>query len=102
VGVSTVVVVSFTAIASLVIPNLANISILIRLFLAVLASIFGFYGILIGLLLVLAHASSLRSFGVSCSYPIMPMNLKDFKRDVILETPLWERLGQLFRNGGQK
>lgn len=88
-GVATVVVVTITAIASLVVPNQAHISILIRLLLVILASIFGAYGILLGLLWVLAHMASLRSFGVPYFAPVAPFNPRDFKQDVILKTPIW-------------
>jgi spore germination protein KA len=88
-GVATVVVVTITAIASLVIPNQAHVSILIRLILVILASFFGAYGILLGLLWVFAHAASLRSFGVPYLAPVAPFNLRDFKQDVIIRPPIW-------------
>lgn len=88
-GVATVVVVTITAIASLVIPNQAHVSILIRLILVILASFFGAYGILLGLLWVMGHLASLRSFGVPCFAPVAPFNPRDFKQDVILRTPIW-------------
>lgn len=96
VGVSTVVVVSITAIASVVIPSQANVSIPVRLFLVILASILGAYGILLGLLFLMAHALSLRSFGVPYFYPIAPFNHKHFKEDVILKTPLWDKLSEVY------
>lgn len=88
-GVTTVVVVSITAITSFVIPNQANTSILIRLTLAALASIFGAYGILLGFLWVLAHLASLRSLGAPYLSPIAPFNPKGYQQDVIFKTPLW-------------
>lgn len=94
VAVSTVVVVALTAIASLVVPNQANVSILIRVILTILASIFGAYGILLGLLWVLAHTVSLRSFGVPCLAPVAPFNPRDFQQDVIFRTPLWSMLAR--------
>jgi spore germination protein KA len=88
-GVTTVVVVTITAIASFVIPNQANASILIRLTLAILASVFGAYGILLGFLWVLAHLASLRSLGVPYLAPIAPFNPQGYQQDVIFKTPLW-------------
>lgn len=93
-GVTTVVVVTITAIASFVIPSQANSSILIRLILAILASVFGAYGILLGFLWYLAHIASLRSFGVPYLSPIAPFNLKGFQQDVGFKIPLW---GMFFR-----
>ena len=92
VGEATVVVVALTAMASLVVPKQADASILIRLLLAILASVLGAYGILLGLLGVLAHLVSLRSFGVPYLAPIAPFNIRDFKQDVIQRTPLWAML----------
>ena len=88
-GVTTVVVVAITAIASFVIPSQANGSVLMRLLLAILASIFGAYGILLGLLWVLAQIVSLRSFGTPFLAPIAPLNLRDLKQDGIFRVPLW-------------
>lgn len=96
VGVSTVVVVSVTAIASLAIPSQANVSILIRLFLVLLSIILGAYGILLGLMLIMAHALSLRSYGIPYFYPVAPFNHKHFKEDVVLKTPLWDRLSDVY------
>jgi hypothetical protein len=92
VGVATVVTIALTAMASLVTPKQANISILIRLFLVVLASILGAYGILLGLLAVIAYIVSLRSFGAPYLAPIAPFNLRDFNQDVIRRAPLWAML----------
>lgn len=87
-GVATVVVVTITALASLVVPKQSNLSLLLRLVLAGLASFLGAYGILLGLLWILAHAASLRSFGVPYLSPAAPFNAGDFGRDVFFRIPL--------------
>jgi spore germination protein KA len=91
-GVATVVVVTITAIASLVVPGQSHVSLVIRLILVILASFFGAYGILLGLLWVLAHMVSLRSFGVPYFAPVAPFNPRDFKQDVMFRTPIWAML----------
>jgi spore germination protein KA len=91
-GVTTVVVVAITAIASFITPSQSYASILVRLMLAILASIFGAYGILLGLLWALAHVVSLRSFGVPYLAPIAPYHPKDFRHDVIFKFPIWAML----------
>ncbi|HEX3048859.1 MAG TPA: spore germination protein [Bacillota bacterium] len=91
-GVATVAVVAVTAIASLIVPGQSNASIIIRLALAILASFFGMYGILLGVLVMLAHLVSLRSFGVPYLAPIAPFNPRDFRKDVIWRAPLWAML----------
>jgi spore germination protein KA len=91
-GVATVVVVTITAIASFVVPSQANSGILIRLALVILASLSGAYGILLGLLWVLAHVVSLRSFGAPYLAPLAPFSFRDFKQDTVLRIPLWAML----------
>ena len=46
------------------------------------------FGIMIGLLGVLIHIVSLRSFGVPYFAPIAPLSFSDLK-DVLIRSPLW-------------
>ncbi|WP_187768143.1 spore germination protein [Paenibacillus sp. PL91] len=85
-----VIVVSFTAIASFVIPavNMGTAARLIRFALMILAGTFGVFGIMAGLMLLLTHLSALRSFGIPYLTPISPLvpgNLKD----VFIRVPWW-------------
>lgn len=85
-----VIVVSITAIASFATPSFA-IAIsarLIRFALMFLAAMFGFYGIMMGLLVMTIHLCSLRSFGVpymSPLAPFMPSNMGD----TLFRLPTW-------------
>ncbi|TDQ41988.1 spore germination protein [Aureibacillus halotolerans] len=77
-----VVVVALTGIASFIMPrfNLSTPFRLLRFPLAILAACFGFIGLLMGLLLILTHMCSLRSFGVPYMEPLAPFfrsRLKD-------------------------
>lgn len=85
-----VIVVSFTAIASFVIPsiNMGTAARLIRFLLMILAGTFGVFGILAGLMMILTHLSSLRSFGVSYLTPISPLKPGNLK-DVFIRVPWW-------------
>jgi len=87
---ATVIVVAMTAISTLTIPEVgASHAIrLIRFPLLILASAFGFLGIVIGLLFVLIHLCSLRSFGVPYLDPLAPLHLTDFKEN-IFRAPRW-------------
>lgn len=90
VSAAMVIVVSFTAIASFVIPavNMGTAARLIRFVLMILAGSFGVFGILAGLMILLTHLSALRSFGVPYLTPIAPLvpgNLKD----VFIRVPWW-------------
>jgi len=85
-----VIVVSITAIASFATPSFA-IAIsarLIRFLLMVLAALFGFYGILIGIVLMTLHLCSLRSFGVPYMSPLAPLILSNI-RDTLVRFPMW-------------
>jgi spore germination protein KA len=80
-----IIVVSITAISSYVIPEF-DMSIAVRIsrfFFMGLAAVFGLFGIFIGILVLLLHLSSLRSFGVPYMAPVGPIIKSDLK-DVIL------------------
>lgn len=85
-----VIVVSLTAIASFSIPNYsAAISLrLLRFPIMILAASLGLFGIMAGLLGLLIHLCSLRSFGVPYIAPIAPFTRSDLK-DFILRVPRW-------------
>ncbi len=86
-----VIVVSLTAISSLITPAYdLGISVrLLRFVFMFLSASFGLYGITIGLLFLLLHLCSLRSFGIPYLYPLAPFNFEAFK-DSIIRQPLWK------------
>ncbi|MGG1691607.1 spore germination protein [Heyndrickxia ginsengihumi] len=86
-----VIVVSITAIASFATPSFA-IAIsarLIRFLYMMLAAIFGFYGIIMGLIVMILHLCSLRSFGVNYMSPFAPFR-KTNLNDSVIRSPLWK------------
>ncbi|GLX67812.1 spore germination protein [Paenibacillus glycanilyticus] len=85
-----VIVVSFTAIASFVIPavNMGIAARLIRFVLMILAGTFGLFGIMSGLMLLLAHLCGLRSFGKPYMMPFSPFVASNMK-DVLIRVPWW-------------
>lgn len=85
-----VIVVALTGIASFALPayNLAIAGRIIRFAFLIMASIFGFYGITLGLILLVAHMSSLRSFGVPYLFPFVPLSIKG-QKDTLFRMPLW-------------
>jgi spore germination protein KA len=91
VGAPVVIVVALTAITSFVIPFQVESITLIRLGLIVFAAIFGLFGILNGLLLILIHLAALRSFGVPYLAPLAPWVTADLK-DILIRAPLWAML----------
>jgi spore germination protein len=85
-----VIVVSITAIASFIIPNIQMLHgvRLIRFPIMLLASAFGVVGIISGMMAIFAHLLSLESLGVPYSAPISPLRLSDMK-DTFLRLPMW-------------
>ncbi|MEH7012455.1 spore germination protein [Neobacillus niacini] len=84
-----VIVVSFTAITSFVIPSY-NFTLAVRMLRFVfifLAATFGLYGIILGLIALVLHLCSLRSFGVPYMESFGPFNLQD-QKDSILRFPM--------------
>lgn len=91
VSAAMVIVVSITAIANFVLPSF-NIAIVVRMlrftFMG-LAAAFGLFGILVGLIAMLLHLSSLRSFGVPYMSPFAPFILSE-QKDGIFRAPIWK------------
>lgn len=84
-----VIIVAFTAISSFVSP-IYNFSIATRLLRFVLilgASIIGLYGILLLLVIMVAHLSSLRSFGIPYLTPVAPLSPVN-QDDVFVRFPI--------------
>lgn len=85
-----VIIVSITAISNFATPSysMAISTRLIRFFYMVLAAIFGFYGVLLGVIALIVHLCSLRSFGVPYMTPIAPLSI-DNLQDTIIRAPFW-------------
>ncbi|WP_090819697.1 spore germination protein [Paenibacillus sp. yr247] len=86
----TVVIIALTTIGSFATPayNAALALRLLRFPLVILSSIFGLYGVMIGLILIANHMLSLKSFGVPYLSPIVPGNFQGMK-DTLARMPLW-------------
>ncbi|MFK7691838.1 spore germination protein [Paenibacillus sp. HJGM_3] len=85
-----VIVVATTAISNFVIPSFnMGISIrIIRFALMIFAATFGLFGITVGMIGVVQHLCSLRSFGVPYMSPLAPFDVAD-QKDTILRLPHW-------------
>jgi len=86
----TVIVIALTAITTFCIPqyNLALPVRIIRFLLMISASMLGLFGFMIGVLYLLLHLTSLRSFGVAYLAPLSPLDL-DGSKDMIIRSPWW-------------
>lgn len=85
-----VIVVALTGISSFAVPayNFTLAIRILRFVYMLLAATSGFYGIMLGIMVLLFHLVSLRSFGVPYFSPFAPFKLKNFK-DVFIRTPWW-------------
>ncbi|MFP3888273.1 spore germination protein [Priestia filamentosa] len=85
-----VIIVSITAIANFATPSFAMaISIrLIRFLFMICAAVFGFYGIILALLMMVVHLCSLRSFGIPYMAPLAPF-IPSNNEDTVVRLPWW-------------
>jgi spore germination protein len=85
-----VMVVAITGIASFTIPRYAAGTALriLRFPVMFLAGTLGLLGIMLGIITILVHLCTLRSFGVPYLSPMAPLKLRDLK-DVLLRAPWW-------------
>ncbi len=83
-----VIIGAVTAIAIYLIPNIefANALTIPRIALLVSASISGLFGMVIVILIIIMHLSSLRSFGIPYLSPIAPLMYQDLK-DFLVRVP---------------
>ncbi len=88
VGAPVVIIIAFTAVASFVSPYVADATAILRWFFLILASTLGGFGITLGMLTVLVHLTSLKSFSTPYLSPFAPLQLKDLK-DTFIRFPLW-------------
>ena len=88
VSTSMVIVTALTAVTSFALPTLTEPVIIYRLILLFLGGFMGLYGVISGLFLGIAHAVSLRSFGVPYTSSFAPINKTELK-DSIIRYPLW-------------
>lgn len=85
-----VIVVSITAIANFSTPVFAMgiAARLLRFVLMGLATILGFYGIMLGFMFMSIHLCALRSFGIPYMMPLAPFNMKN-QQDIFIRFPIW-------------
>ncbi|AST90095.1 hypothetical protein BC6307_01755 [Sutcliffiella cohnii] len=83
-----IIVVSISAISSFVVPHIIMTASLriTRFFFIILASIWGFFGIIFGFVIILIHLCRLKNLGEYYLKPISPLSLKDIK-DTIIRAP---------------
>ncbi|MFJ7928239.1 spore germination protein [Peribacillus sp. NPDC096448] len=90
VSATMVIIVALTAISSFVFPSnsMAIAFRMLRFLFMILAATFGLYGIILGLIVMVLHLNSLRSFGLPYLAPNAPFILQD-QKDNIIRMPHW-------------
>ncbi|MFJ7307288.1 spore germination protein [Peribacillus frigoritolerans] len=93
VSATMVIIVSLTAICSFVFPanSMASAFRMLRFLFMILAATFGLYGIILGLIVMVLHLNSIRSFGLPYLAPNAPFILQD-QKDNIIRMPHWSLL----------
>ncbi|MEW9673046.1 spore germination protein [Ammoniphilus sp. 3BR4] len=86
-----VMVVAITGIASFTIPRYtAGVALrMLRFPMIFLAGSLGLMGVMLGIIFILIHLCTIRSFGVPYLTPMAPMKFRDIK-DVLIRAPLWK------------
>ncbi|NLO46746.1 MAG: spore germination protein [Clostridiales bacterium] len=83
-----IIVVAFTGITKMLLPKMPAPMIYLRLFLLILASSFGFFGVVLGLSCIAIHIINLRSFGIP--QVTLTANLKYQEvKDTYIRAPWW-------------
>ncbi|BBI34124.1 spore germination protein [Cohnella abietis] len=90
-----VIVVASTAIASFIIPNydMGTAIRLLRFPMMIIAFMFGIVGIVIGIMILLAHLVALESLGTPYGSPLAPFRWADMK-DAFVRLPIWSMVNR--------
>ncbi|MCC2931296.1 MULTISPECIES: spore germination protein GerKA [Bacillus] len=85
-----VIIVAITAIASFATPAFAMAisARLIRFIFIIASAVMGFYGLVLGIIMMFVHLCSLRSFGVPYMSPLAPFSSQGVK-DTLFRVPWW-------------
>lgn len=99
-----VIVVALTGICSFAVPNIPLTSAyrLVKYVLIFLSVFLGLYGWFLGILLVLAHICSLKSFGIPYIYPFGSAGSFSELRDSLIRAPLDKMKKSIFNRNGKK
>lgn len=88
IGAPMVIITSLSAITSFILPSIYDAITIFKFILIFLSGAFGLFGITVGMIIILAHMCSLRSFGSPYMASLAPGVRKGLK-DVFIRPPLW-------------
>ena len=83
-----IIVVALSGLTGLMTLKIKGASIIIRLLLVLLAGFLGLYGMVFGVIIIVLHLCSLRSFGVPYLLTFTSLKPGDIK-DTVIRAPLW-------------
>ncbi|HMM05090.1 MAG TPA: spore germination protein [Clostridiales bacterium] len=86
-----IIIIGLTGITSLLVPKMNASVIYIRVFLLILASTFGLFGLILGLSCVFIHMLNLRSFGIPQLSLVGKLRYQDVK-DTYGRAPWWQMI----------
>ncbi len=86
-----IIIIGFTGITNLLVPKMNAPVIYLRIALLTMASMFGFFGLVIGMLMLMMHIFNLKSFGVSQFIHVGNLHLQDIK-DSVIRAPWWDMI----------
>lgn len=89
VGPIMVIVIAATGISEFMIPDQREMIVIYRFLILLLGGFLGLFGITVGVVIIVTHLISLKSFGVPYLYPIAPYDKEGIK-DFILMRPIKE------------
>lgn len=89
IGAPMVIIIALTAVSGFIVYKLNEAVTILRIIILILASMLGGFGITMGLLGILIHLSSLKSFGFPYLSPVAPFDQSGMK-DAIIRAPFWK------------
>lgn len=96
-----VIIVALTGICSFAVPNIALVSAyrLVKYIVIALSAVLGLFGWFLGVILVITHLCSLKSFGIPYIYPFAAAKGVKELRDSIIRAPLNKMKQTIFNKG---
>lgn len=83
-----IIIVGISSITGLMLPNIASAISFLRIGLLLLASVLGLYGYMLGILALIIHLFSLRSFGIPFMSSLTSLHMQSLK-DTVIRAPAW-------------
>ncbi|HEX6594745.1 MAG TPA: spore germination protein [Bacillota bacterium] len=82
----TIIIVAISTITTFLVTPVTEVVALLRLFYMIPSALFGFYGLMIGILATITHLVNIKTMGVPYFGPVAPIHLRDW-RDFIIRVP---------------